>query len=84
MFGVPLVHIVNAAFCHPGPLGGRFNRPERGAWYSAFDLETAIEEVSFHKRHFLQEARIRGESVFEYFDFLADFRANFTSLKPQS
>ncbi len=30
VFGVPHFRIVNAAFCHPHPLGGRFNGPERG------------------------------------------------------
>ena len=26
----------------------RFNGPNRGAWYAAFEIETAITEVSFH------------------------------------
>jgi hypothetical protein len=29
--GVPFFRIVNAAFCHPHPLGSRFNGPDRGA-----------------------------------------------------
>jgi hypothetical protein len=31
VFGVPYYRIVNAAFCHPHPLGSRFNGPDRGA-----------------------------------------------------
>src|ERR1700735_3300745 len=29
LFGVPAAQIVNAAFCHPGPHGSRFNSPYR-------------------------------------------------------
>ena len=29
VFGVPYFRIVNAAFCHPHPLGSRFNSAER-------------------------------------------------------
>ena len=80
LFGVPLAQIVNAAFCYPSPYGGRFHGPGRGAWYAAFDLETSIAEVSFHKRRFLEEGRIPGEHVFEYIDFLADFSGEFHRL----
>jgi hypothetical protein len=31
--GFRLAHIVNASFTHPHPLGGRFNRGGRGAWF---------------------------------------------------
>ena len=34
VFGVPCSHVVNAAFCHPHPLGRRFSGPDRGAWYA--------------------------------------------------
>ncbi len=47
LYGIPYAHIVNAAFCHAHPLGSRFNGAERGAWYAAFDLETARAEVTF-------------------------------------
>lgn len=80
LFGVPLAQIVNAAFCHPGPYGGRFNGPLRGAWYAGYELDTAIAEVSFHKRRFLQDARISGEYTFQYVDFVADFSGDFHHL----
>src|SRR4029079_7195758 len=47
--GVPCAHVVNAAFCHPHPLGARCNGPDRGAWYAAVALETSQAEVAFHK-----------------------------------
>src|SRR5580692_9588232 len=34
VYGVDYAHIVNAAFTHASPDGGRFNGPERGAWYA--------------------------------------------------
>ena len=77
LFGVPEAEIVNAAFTHPGPFGGRFNSSERGAWYAGVELATSVAEVAFHKRRFLAEARIQGRHTFEYIDFLADFSGEF-------
>lgn len=77
LFGVPYAQIVNAAFCHPGPHGGRFNSPQRGAWYAGAEIETSIAEVAFHKRRFLKEARITDRYAFDYVDFLADFWGKF-------
>jgi hypothetical protein len=81
LYGVPEAHIVNAAFCHPGPHGGRFNDSTRGAWYASVELETSIAEVAFHKRRFLEEGRIAGKLTFEYVDFLADFHGVFHHLE---
>ncbi len=78
--GVPHAAIVNAAFCHPNPLGGRFNEPERGAWYGAFDLATSQAEVAFHKSVQLAEIA-RFEDSVTYDDYLADFRASFHDLR---
>ena len=77
LYGVPEAHIVNAAFAHPGPAGGRFNDAKRGAWYSAFALETSVREVAYHRRRFLRDARIGERLTFEYQDFLADFAGRF-------
>ena len=49
VFGIPHYRIVNATFCHPHPLGSRFNGPDRGAWYGCFEPETSQAEVAFHK-----------------------------------
>ena len=80
LYGVPEAHIVNAAFCHPGPYGGRFNDSRRGAWYASVEFETSAAEVAFHKRRFLKEGRIAGKLSFDYVDFLADFHGEFHRL----
>jgi hypothetical protein len=77
LYGVPEAHIVNAAFSHHGPHGGRFHSPQRGAWYACVELETSVAEVAFHKRCFLEDARLTGQYAFEYRDFLADFSGQF-------
>ena len=81
VFGVPWSHVVNATFCHPHPLGGRFNGPERGAWYAGFALETAQAEVAFHKGVELAETGWTNEESITYDDYLADFSAGFHDLR---
>jgi hypothetical protein len=78
--GVPHASIVNATFCHPHPLGSRFNGPERGAWYAGFELETSQAEVAFHKSVELAEIGWPDESV-TYDEFLADFNAELHDLR---
>jgi RES domain-containing protein len=80
VFGVPSFRIVNAAFCHPHPLGSRFNAPERGAWYAAFELETAQAEIAFHKWIELSEVGWTEEEL-TYDDYLADFSAEFHDIR---
>ena len=80
VFGVPSFRIVNAAFCHPHPLGSRFNGPERGAWYAAFELETAQAEIAFHKWTELAEVGWTEEEV-SYDDYVADFSAEFHDIR---
>lgn len=80
IFGVPYFRIVNAAFCHPHPLGSRFNGPDRGAWYAAFEVETAQAEVGFHKSIELAEVGWTEEEV-TYDDYVADFSAAFHDLR---
>ena len=82
LYGIPEAHIVNAAFAHPGPHGGRFHGPQRGAWYAGVEIETSIAEVAFHKLRFLREGRITGSLTFDYLEFLADFSAEFHRLNP--
>ena len=81
VFGLSYSHIVNAAFTHAKPFGGRFNGPERGAWYAAFSLETAGIEVAFHKSEELQEINWQEKETFLYVDFLADFRGEFHDIR---
>lgn len=81
LFGVAHARIVNAAFTHAHPLGSRFNGPDRGAWYAAFELKTAQTEVAFHKAEELHEIDWREPETFTFDDYLADFRADFHDLR---
>ena len=80
VFGVPYYRIANAAFCHAHPLGSRFNGPDRGAWYAAFEIATAQAEVAFHKWIELAEVSWFDEDV-TYDDYLADFSAEFHDIR---
>lgn len=81
LFGVPYAHIVNAVFTHVHPLGSRFNGPDRGAWYAAFELQTAQAEVAFHKVQELQEINWTEPETFTFDNYLADFRAEFHDIR---
>jgi RES domain-containing protein len=80
LFGVPYYRVVNATFTHPHPLGSRFNGPERGAWYAAFEIKTAQAEVAFHKAVQLAEIG-RFEDDVTLDDYLADFSGEFHDLR---
>jgi hypothetical protein len=80
LFGVPYYRTVNAAFCHAHPFGSRFNGPERGAWYAAFQLETSQAEIAFHKWIELAEVGWTEEEL-TYDDYLADFSGEFHDLR---
>ncbi len=80
VFGLPNYRIVNAAFTHPHPLGSRFNGPDRGAWYAAFELKTAQTEVAFHKTLELAEiGRFVDDVTFD--DYAADLSAELHDLR---
>jgi RES domain-containing protein len=81
LYGVPEAHIINAAFTHAGPDGGRFNSRGRGAWYAGQHLRTAQAEVAFHREKFLAESRIYETIELKYQDFLADFSGKFHQLE---
>ena len=81
VFGIPSFRIINATFCHPAPAGSRFNSADRGAWYAGFELETAQDEVVFHKQLWLQETAWDQEEISDYLDYLADFHAEFHDLR---
>lgn len=83
IFGVPYYRIVNAAFCHAHPLGSRFNGPDRGAWYAAFELETAKAEVAFHKGIELAEIGWDEVESVTYDGYLADFSGEFHDIRGQ-
>ncbi len=82
VFAVPHAGVINAAFCHPNPLGSRFNGPDRGAWYAAFEVATSQAEVGFHKSVQLAEIG-RFEDTVTYDDYLADFSASLHDLRAE-
>ncbi len=82
VFGVPQFRVINAAFTYPRPEGSRFNDGERGAWYCAFDIETALAEIIFHKNVEYQEIHRFDDSV-QYQNLLADFNSSFHDLRPK-
>jgi hypothetical protein len=81
VFGIPSYRIINAAFCHPSPIGSRFNSADRGAWYASFELETSHAEVAYHRQLWLRETAWDEEDTADYLDYLADFRAEFHDLR---
>jgi RES domain-containing protein len=80
VFGVPNFRIINAAYTYARPEGSRFNDGDRGAWYCAFEVETALAEVVFHKAVEYQEIARFDDSV-NYQVLLADFSAGFHDLR---
>lgn len=86
VYGVDYAHIVNAAFTHAAPHGGRFNSPVRGAWYAGAERETALTEVAFHKRRQLEEVNWPEPELSTFDDYMADFTMTVCDLtlpKPQ-
>ena len=80
VFGVPQFRIINAAFTYARPEGSRFNDAERGAWYCAFDIDTALAEIAFHKTVEYQEINRFDDSV-TYQCLLADFTSAFHDVR---
>ena len=64
VFGRAGYTLINAAFTHTRPGGNRFNGEDRGAWYCAFEVETSIDEVSYHLTRELEAiARDKGLAI---------------------
>lgn len=80
VFGIPNFRIINAAYTYPRPEGSRFNDGKRGAWYCAFELETAMAEIVFHRNVMYDEIGVFEDSV-SYQVFLADFSGRFHDLR---
>lgn len=81
VFGIPSYRIINAAFCHPSPTGSRFSSPDRGVWYTSFEIATSQAEVAYHRAIWLKETAWNEEDTADYLDYLADFRAEFHDLR---
>ena len=78
--GRPMDSVIMAAFCHPKPGGSRFSGEERGAWYAARTVETALVESVHHRTRELRE--VGGfETRVEMRLYLADFSARFHDVR---
>ena len=74
--GEPMASVVMAAFCHPRPGGARFSDSERGAWYAARTLDTALTESVYHRTRELEEVGhfdVRMQMRLYHADFAATF-----------
>ncbi|MEO6828515.1 MAG: RES family NAD+ phosphorylase [Acidobacteriaceae bacterium] len=80
VYGIRYAHIVNAAFTHAAPGGGRFNDSNRGAWYASLELKTSAAEVAFHRLQQLEEIDWTEEEISTFDDYLADFLTDFHEL----
>ncbi len=80
VFGRPGHSFINAAFTHTRPGGNRFNGEDRGAWYCAFEIETALGEVAYHLTRELA-AIGRFENTTDYAELIADFMGPFQDLR---
>lgn len=71
---------INAAFAYPRPAGNRFNPDAWCAWYSAFTIETALQEVSFHLTRALLAANYLDNET-RYVELHATFDDRFCDLR---
>lgn len=73
---------INAAFTCTRIGGNRFSTGDRGAWYCAWDLTTAINEVAFHKVRELSYIGSFHDRI-RYIELLADFIGEFPDITGQ-
>ncbi len=81
--GRAMASVVMAAFCHPRVGGGRFSSEERGAWYAAKAVTTALAESVYHRTQELRE--VGGfETRVQMRVYLADFRGRFHDVRSRA
>jgi hypothetical protein len=78
--GRAMASVIMASFCHPRPGGSRFSTGERGAWYAARTIETALEESIYHRTAELREVGAFVTRV-QMRVYLADFSARFHDIR---
>jgi hypothetical protein len=78
--GRPMASVVMAAFCHPRTGGSRFSTEDRGAWYAARTLSTALAESVYHRTNELREVGA-FETRVHMRVYLADFTARFHDIR---
>jgi hypothetical protein len=78
--GRPMASVVMAAFCHPREGGSRFSSGDRGAWYAARAIDTALVESIYHRTAELREIGA-FETRVQMRVYLADFSARFHDIR---
>lgn len=78
--GKPHATAIMAAYCHPNPMGGRFNDNARGAWYAGLSLDTAMRETTYHRSKEFEEIGVVDARV-EMRQYLANFDCNFHDVR---
>jgi hypothetical protein len=76
----PMASVVMAAFCHPRQGGSRFSGEDRGAWYAARRIETALAESIYHRTEELREIGA-FETRVQLRAYVADFGARFHDIR---
>ena len=77
---VPHARFINASFAYANPQGlNRFNGTDRGAWYSALAIDTALAEVGYHLTEFLRAAGDFHATV-DYAELFASMAGEFVDL----
>jgi hypothetical protein len=80
--GQPMASVVMAAYCHPRTGGARFSTGDRGAWYAARTLDTALAESIYHRTNELRE--VGAFATFVHMRvYLADFNARLVDVRAQ-
>ncbi len=79
--GRPHAHFVNAAFAYWRPRErNRFNDAGFGAWYAAFETETAIAEVAYHIGRELERVQDWNATI-EWSEMWASFAGSYVDLR---
>lgn len=79
--GVPHAKFINASFAYAKPrASNRFNPANRGAWYTALDVETSIAEVGYHLTEALADAG-DYDAVVEYGEMISSMSGVFVDLR---
>ena len=76
----PMASVIMAAYCHPRVEGSRFSGSDRGAWYAARSIDTALAESIYHRTREIGE--VGGyEARMQLRVYLADFSARFHDVR---
>jgi hypothetical protein len=78
--GEPMASVVMAAFCHPRPDGARFSGADRGAWYAARTIETALAESVYNRTREVEEVG-HFDTRMEMRLYHADFATTFHDIR---